>query len=213
MKRKTRSTDCNCWWFEKIGALNDPVILWRGAEPRWHWWREALPRMSREYARFAWKDGYERAAFAYELARRTCKKLLRLPTYPELTRGERESLKRVAGVSDARWVAKQYSPGSPHGDVNGYATCPLFWNLRETDTAICNVFRRWLDNEREKAGIARRKARPNKSRPVPWNWLEILDAESGLTDTERSTKTKAVRLALQFAEQLAPVLKDISPRK
>lgn len=195
--QQPKQAPANRWWFE--GASHPDERCWHHAEKRWHWWNEALPRMSAEYRKFAWRDGCERAAFVYEMARRATVELLRLPTYPELTYRQREGLKQSCGIADARWVAR--SRPEP-----GYAACPHFWNLRETPTAMWKCFTQWLESEREKQGIPHPKARPTMSRPVAWRWIEILDAPRNLTDADRSILAKARCRARNCADQIRPLL-------
>ena len=201
--KKQKQTLANRWWFEGSRWMDERC--WHGAERKWHWWKDAVPAMNEDYRKFGWRNGEERAAFAYELARRSSTALLSLPTYPELTAYEQDFLKQHFGVADCRWAARSTRPG-------GYSdTLPHHWNLRETDTALCKLFVSWLAWQREKFGIPKPKARPTKSRPVSWTWLEILDTEHGLDESERSIKTKARRLAQQYSKDFKaklPVSQD-----
>ena len=167
--------------------------------------------MNQDYRKFAWRNGEERAAFAYEMARRASVEMLRLPTFPELTSEERRFLLTIFGLSDARWAAKQSKPDKQE---NGYSEpCPFCWNLNETNSALCKLFCRWLESQRQKFSIARPKFRPTKSRPVAWTWVEILDAKHGLNDSQRSIKTKANRLARQFCKQLHNAFSSLTSTK
>jgi hypothetical protein len=175
----------NRWWFE-VGRWTDE-ILWAGADHRWQWWKEAVPQMNPDYRKSIWRDGAERAAFEYELARRSCQKALKLPTYPELTAHEQNFLKSLLGIADARWVA--FTNQREHA-----AQCPHFWNLKETPSAMWKVFKGWLEYERAKRGLPNPKTRPQNKRPIQWKWFDLLDAgvESG-DDSGRHTKSEAMK--------------------
>ena len=175
----------NRWWFE--GSRWTDEILWAGADHRWRWWKEAVPKMNCDYRKFTWRDGYERAAFEYELARRSNSQGLNLPTFPELTAHEQDFLKSLFGIADARWVS--FSDQREHT-----AQCPYFWNLKETPKAMWKVFKGWLEYERSKCGLPNPKTRPQNKRPIQWKWFDLLDAgvERG-DDTGRSLKSKAIK--------------------
>ena len=175
----------NRWWFEVSRWVDE--VLWAGADHRWQWWKEAVPRMNPDYRKFIWRDGAERAAFEYELARRSCRRGLKLPTYPELTEHEQNFLKSLFGIADARWVASS-------DDKAQSAQCPYFWNLKETPRAMSKVFKGWLEYERAKRGLPNPKTRPQNKRPIQWKWFDLLDSgvERG-DDSGRHTKSVAMK--------------------
>lgn len=202
MKKKKE----NRWWF--TGSRFADKSCWRDAAPRWQWWKEAVPKMGDDYRRFKWRDGEERAAWSYELARRATPMTLRLPTYPELTAQEQDLIKATLGKADARWVAA-FSNTNPERRPEGYSEpCPLRWNLAEADAALCNQFILWLDSQRQKFGVRKPKARPNPSRPVSWTQLETFDASTLLDDAQRSAKSKLRRMAVKLSEQLKTALQS-----
>ena len=170
-----------------------------------------MRRMNHDYRKFKWRDGEERTAFAYELARRTSAEMLKLSTFPELNCEERDFLRAIFGVSDARWAAKVSQPDKR---ADGYSEpCPFRWNLKETNSALCKLFCHWLESQRQKFCVVGSKFRPTKSRPVPWTWVEILDTKHGLNDSQRSIKTKASRLARQFGKQLHNAVNALASTK
>lgn len=207
-KSLPENTQPTGWWFEVGGFTDEPNLS--GADARWHWWKEAAPLMDASYLKHFWRSGEERAAYAYELLRRSSPKALRLPTYPELTSQERAFLKVTFGRSDRRTAAQILEPDCR---PDGYSDrCPYRWNLRETDAALCKLFVRWLASERQTLGVKKPKARPTPSRPVSWKQLENFDANVGLGDSERSANAKLRQEAQNLAAQLKNALKS-APRK
>ena len=200
----------NRWWFNSSLTVNGRYqgiqgrneIWWRDADRRWHWWREPSFCFNPDYWKFIWRDGAERAAFEYELARRSTARALKLPTFPELTPNEREFITSLFGIADARWVA--FSDDKAHS-----AQCPYFWNLKETPKAMWKVFKGWLEFERAKRGLPNPKTRPQNKRPIVWKWFDLLDAgvERG-DDTGRSLKSKATKRGGKAFAALKSALSD-----
>ena len=175
-------------------------MWWHTKNPRWQWWREAVPVMCPSVEFLFWREGQERAAFEYELARRSSAKALQLPTFPELTPNERDLIVSLFGISDNRWV-------SFSKQVEHTAQCPNHWNLKETPSACSKVFKRWFEYEQAKRGYSKPKNRPQNKKPVQWNWFDLLDAGVGQgDDTGRSIKSKALRRGQRAFARLCAIL-------
>lgn len=191
-----RNRPTNRWWFQGSWWIDQTPPT--DPDPKWHWWNEAESAMGADYKRFTWKGGEARAAFAYELARRSSKRLLRLPCYPGLTTREQCFVIDLFGVSECRWT-------SAIGDriPEGYsAPCPRRWNLKETDKVLAKSFLAWIAAEREFHGVRRPSQRPTPSRPFSWRWVELLDSPHNLNDSERGILAKAKGLAKKHAKEL-----------
>lgn len=210
VNQKRRSTKnvranppANRWWFE--GSRWTDEILWHGADHLWHWWKEAVPRMNNDYLKFVWRNGEERAAFAYELARRSSPQALKLPTYPELTAHDQNFLKSLFGIADARWTA--FSNQREHT-----AQCLRFWNLKEADAALVKTFKHWLSAVRSQQQVQKpKRQQPQNKKPPNWDGdINLLDKETGCAkdgtafdaDTARGRKSKALANSRKFYDIL-----------
>jgi len=155
-----------------------------------------------------WKDGQEKAAWTFELARRA-PGAVPLPTYPNTTMDERFFLKRLWGKSQIVWTHKTSDVLAPE---KGYSE-PAIWRLDLTCDALVPAFKYWIREQQQAAGITPRPGRGSKMSKGPsWVWVELLDRSASgqsLTESESRTHLKAQKVAEKALADLRHELETV----
>jgi hypothetical protein len=119
-----------------------------------------------------------------------------------------------------------FTKGSPDNHTSGGPGWsepePWSYNLRASDSSLCDFFLRWITDQRESQGIkstvgkeGKRGRNPsNRNRPVSWERVEIVDRdaqfhETGFDDCERSRKSQAKREILSLQDSFIKAWKHI----
>ncbi|HRT10395.1 MAG TPA: hypothetical protein P5233_18595 [Candidatus Paceibacterota bacterium] len=123
-----------------------------------------------------WKQGVERTAWAYELARRA-KRAPALPPFVDLSDAQAAALFDLWGDRAERtftWTESPYRLEAAPGH-----TYPVMFNLNASDHALIESFKIFLADQRRIHGIRpKRFSRGTKSSQGPrWDWVQLLDLD------------------------------------
>ena len=79
----------------------------------------------------------------------------------------------------------------------------LQWNLNVPDETLKMSFIKYIHQQRLIQGIPRPQRVPGRTKPIPWNWLELIDLSDlkirFLNDAERSRLSEARKNAKIYA--------------
>lgn len=171
------------------------------------WWWRRIEQLD-DFHSAAWRYGQQRAALAYELARRLYRNQ-DLPIYLGLTGTEHTLVNALLGVSDLNIVMAARATDRSALRPGWSDPAPWHWNLRASDNSLKDAFLRYIHQQREKHGIRKPIARPGqKARRAAWAWPELMDLvhfklKQPVTGTDRESLRKARRAANIAATRLA----------
>ena len=171
------------------------------------WWWRRLQELD-SFHSAAWRHGQQRAALAYELARRLYRNQ-DLPVYLNLTASEHALVNALLGVSDLNIVMAAHISDRAATRLGWSDATPWHWNLRASDNSLKDAFLLYIHQQREKHGIRKPIARPGqKAGRAAWAWPELMDLvhfklRHPVTNGDRETLRKARRAANIAATRLA----------
>jgi len=171
------------------------------------WWWRRLQELD-SFHSVAWRHGQQRAALAYELARRLYRSQ-DLPVYLNLTASEHALVNALLGVSDLNVVMAAHISEGAVTRLGWSDATPWHWNLRASDNSLKDAFLLYIHQQREKHEIRKPIARPGqKARRAAWTWPELMDLvhfklKHPVTNSDRETLRKARRAANIAANRLA----------
>jgi hypothetical protein len=154
-------------------------------------------------ARPFWKWGTERAAWAYEMARRGSK--VKLRSWPELSGEAQDFANTLFGISEDIKVSEtipqsQFKAGARPS--SGFTSLTRAWNLHALDTELVRDFKEFIAGQRQTQGIQRPRGRQGRTtRRCPWNHLEMIDVANG-NDSNRGNLNSARRRAVELSKAL-----------
>lgn len=146
----------------------------------------------------SWHDSIawiQREVFAYELARRT--PAGRARGWPQWYAVEPQ-VRAAMGLGTLRpWVKSPIAfekTNGYHALTNNYYQQKdhVYFDLSKPIDELAEYFRQIVLNLRAEHRIVEAPRPTRETQGIPWGWLEILDAEHPLSDSERSVKTKAL---------------------
>ena len=151
-------------------------------------------------------DEIQRDVFAYELARRTPAGRARgWPRWDEVNPHVRAAM--CLGTLRP-WtkspIAFEKTNGY-HALTNNYYQQKdhVYFDLSKPIDELAEYFKQIVLNLRAEHKIVEAPRPPRETQDIPWRWLEIIDTERVLNDSERSIKSKALAKGQSHVEVIA----------
>ena len=153
-------------------------------------------------------DKIQREIFNYELARRTDVGRARgWPRWDEVEPQVRLALSRALIVRPRLPVvfeaAEGYSKLTYQHPWSGGTQRDVFWDPTRPVDELAEYFKQIVLNLRSEHKIVEAPRPSRETQDIPWRWLEIIDAERVLNDSERSIKSKALAKGQSHVEAIA----------